>query len=629
MNDDTLEFDKVADGPFTIHQLRDDDVMLINTGAKIFVSIGQGAPLKEKAAAMIKAQGLISKLGMPKETHICRVMVGQAISDPCWHACFPQSRTPAPLIQKQATKAQRSAVALGQNGGAEGEGRGGIIQIHRPGDGERAAQARFRQEEGRKDVALHKAQLNEQRCSASSQYGLQDKQEGGEEKAVIISDELPILGINGSTVFNTGRIVSPQEERVPEQTSGGQRREAPPQYTMQKQDGGGETTVVMSDEVPLLGIDGATVFNAGRMSGLEEEGRENIISQTAQFKAQRCAPLQYQMQQRQEEAKKTGMMSDEVVLLGIDGGTVLNAGRISRLQEEQASAGRSEQGCGVESYVAPPHGIAGVHQQLMKAQNKQEEEGRGTCDAWQDMSGIDPYVAPPRGIRGDTAREDAYAQQRDASAQGMAAEAAAFAAEVRWEAEHDARQRVRVEDARVAAEAVMLAAAQKMEEEEERMREAEAAASEAAAKKRAEEDAAEVAAVKKLSKGVARRRAEEESAIALVAAAAACRMQEENHKMWDEMEEKKTMILQDVLLQNQTHKNRQVSHSSRVFSVVEPRMEQSRIDNGGDRGVDRRLAPFQEQAGRQQSGLQHYVAHSNPYAVVMHSYVHAHMHTWT
>jgi len=139
MSDDTLEFDKVADGPFTIHQLRDDDVMLINTGAKIFVSVGQGAPLKEKAAAMMKAQGLISKLGMPKETHICRVMVGQAISDPCWHACFPQSRTPAPLIQKQATKAQRSAVAPGQNRGAEGEGRGGIIQIHRPGDEGRRA----------------------------------------------------------------------------------------------------------------------------------------------------------------------------------------------------------------------------------------------------------------------------------------------------------------------------------------------------------------------------------------------------------------------------------------------------------------------------------------------------------
>ena len=175
----------------------------------------------------------------------------------------------------------------------------------------------------------------------------------------------------------------------------------------------------------------------------------------------------------------------------------------------------------------------------------------------------------------------------------------------------------------------MLAAARKMEEEDERMREAEAAASEAAAKKRAEEDAVEVAAAKKLSQEVARRRAEEESAMALAAAAAACRMQEENHEMRDEMEKGKTMMLQDVLLQNQTHKNRQVSHSSRVLSVVEPRVEQSRIDNGGDGGVDRRLAPFQEEAGRQQSGLQHYVAHSNPYAVVMHSYVHAHMHTWT
>jgi len=471
--------------------------------------------------------------------------------------------------------------------------------------------------------------LNEQRCAASSQYGLQGKQEGGEEKAVMISDELPLLGINGSTVFNTGRIVSPQEERVPEQAIGGQRREAPPQCRMQKQDGGGETTVMMSDEVPVLGIDGATVFNAGRMSRLEEEGRKNIVSQTAQFKAQRCAPPQYEMQQRQEEAKKTGKISDEVPLLVIDGGTVLNAGRISRLEEEQASAGQSEQGCGEESYVAPPHGIAGDHQQLMKAQNKQEEAGRGTCDAWQDMSGIDPYVAPPRGIRGDTAREDAYAQQRDASAQGIAAEAVAFAAEVRREAEHDARQRVRVEDARVAAEAVMLAAARKMEEEDERMREAEAAASEAAAKKRAEEDAVEVAAAKKLSQEVARRRAEEESAMALAAAAAACRMQEENHEMRDEMEKGKTMMLQDVLLQNQTHKNRQVSHSSRVLSVVEPRVEQSRIDNGGDGGVDRRLAPFQEEAGRQQSGLQHYVAHSNPYAVVMHTYARAHMHTWT
>eukprot|EP00802_Teleaulax_amphioxeia_P015053 Tamp_15136.p1 GENE.Tamp_15136~~Tamp_15136.p1 ORF type:complete len:248 (-),score=72.02 Tamp_15136:311-1054(-) len=88
MDDSTLEFVKVAEGPLQKDQLRHDDVMLINVGEKIFVSVGDEAPVKEKASAMIKAQAFLTKEGMPMRTQICRVVMGQNIKDPTWTACF-------------------------------------------------------------------------------------------------------------------------------------------------------------------------------------------------------------------------------------------------------------------------------------------------------------------------------------------------------------------------------------------------------------------------------------------------------------------------------------------------------------------------------------------------------------
>ena len=61
--------------------------MLVNTGNKVFVSVGTSAPAKEKAAAMLKAQAFIATKGLPMQTQICRVMAGQALSDPVWLAC--------------------------------------------------------------------------------------------------------------------------------------------------------------------------------------------------------------------------------------------------------------------------------------------------------------------------------------------------------------------------------------------------------------------------------------------------------------------------------------------------------------------------------------------------------------
>ena len=58
-------------------------------GNKIFVSVGDEAPMKEKASAMMKAQAFLTKEGMPMRTQICRVIVGQKIKDPTWAACFP------------------------------------------------------------------------------------------------------------------------------------------------------------------------------------------------------------------------------------------------------------------------------------------------------------------------------------------------------------------------------------------------------------------------------------------------------------------------------------------------------------------------------------------------------------
>ena len=61
--------------------------MLVNTGNKVFVSVGTSAPVKEKAAAMLKAQAFIATKGLPMQTQICRVMSGQSLSDPVWQAC--------------------------------------------------------------------------------------------------------------------------------------------------------------------------------------------------------------------------------------------------------------------------------------------------------------------------------------------------------------------------------------------------------------------------------------------------------------------------------------------------------------------------------------------------------------
>ena len=70
MKDDGLEFDKVADGPLKTDDLQDDGVMITKTAEKVFVSLGQSAPLKAKALAIMKAQALMSKLRMPQTTHI-------------------------------------------------------------------------------------------------------------------------------------------------------------------------------------------------------------------------------------------------------------------------------------------------------------------------------------------------------------------------------------------------------------------------------------------------------------------------------------------------------------------------------------------------------------------------------
>lgn len=89
LDDDTLEFVKVADGPLYEAQIRDDDVMLITTGTRVFVSVGHAAPKQEKAAAMLKASNFIYQNKMNAGTPITRVMKGQTvIGCPQWQQCF-------------------------------------------------------------------------------------------------------------------------------------------------------------------------------------------------------------------------------------------------------------------------------------------------------------------------------------------------------------------------------------------------------------------------------------------------------------------------------------------------------------------------------------------------------------
>ena len=88
LDDNTLEFVKVADGPLKAAQIRDDDVMLLNTGGKVFVTVGDKAPVQEKAEAMFKAEAFIRKVGLPARTQICRVIAGQDVRDKDWLSCF-------------------------------------------------------------------------------------------------------------------------------------------------------------------------------------------------------------------------------------------------------------------------------------------------------------------------------------------------------------------------------------------------------------------------------------------------------------------------------------------------------------------------------------------------------------
>jgi len=88
MEDDSLEFVKVADGPLRADQLADNDVMLINCGTKIFVSVGSDAPAQEKAFGMLKAQAFIISKGLPPFTPIMRILKGQDVRCKQWDACF-------------------------------------------------------------------------------------------------------------------------------------------------------------------------------------------------------------------------------------------------------------------------------------------------------------------------------------------------------------------------------------------------------------------------------------------------------------------------------------------------------------------------------------------------------------
>jgi len=88
MEDDSLEFVKVADGLLRPDQLADDDVMLVNCGTKIFVSVGSAAPQQEKACCMLKAQAFIASKGLPPFTPIMRVLKGQDVRCKQWDACF-------------------------------------------------------------------------------------------------------------------------------------------------------------------------------------------------------------------------------------------------------------------------------------------------------------------------------------------------------------------------------------------------------------------------------------------------------------------------------------------------------------------------------------------------------------
>lgn len=54
MNDDSLEFEKVADGPLNLEQLKTSDVMLVNVGTHILVAVGSEAPYVEKVCRSFK-----------------------------------------------------------------------------------------------------------------------------------------------------------------------------------------------------------------------------------------------------------------------------------------------------------------------------------------------------------------------------------------------------------------------------------------------------------------------------------------------------------------------------------------------------------------------------------------------
>eukprot|EP00282_Hemiselmis_andersenii_P011265 CAMPEP_0114120768 /NCGR_PEP_ID=MMETSP0043_2-20121206/6829_1 /TAXON_ID=464988 /ORGANISM="Hemiselmis andersenii, Strain CCMP644" /LENGTH=376 /DNA_ID=CAMNT_0001213421 /DNA_START=41 /DNA_END=1168 /DNA_ORIENTATION=- len=76
MDDDSLEFVKVCDGPLSKDQLRDDDVMLIRTNHRVFVVVGAASPNAERASAMFKAQQFLTNHKMDPRTPISRVLKG-------------------------------------------------------------------------------------------------------------------------------------------------------------------------------------------------------------------------------------------------------------------------------------------------------------------------------------------------------------------------------------------------------------------------------------------------------------------------------------------------------------------------------------------------------------------------
>lgn len=78
----------VKEGLLNRLDIRSDDVMCVDVGAKIFITVGQSAPSHERRDCMQAAQAFLAETGKPSYTPIVRVEEGKNANDDHYEDAF-------------------------------------------------------------------------------------------------------------------------------------------------------------------------------------------------------------------------------------------------------------------------------------------------------------------------------------------------------------------------------------------------------------------------------------------------------------------------------------------------------------------------------------------------------------